>query len=46
MTVLNAGCCGDRNSVYFLREGYEVFEADAAAVDGVRGGRRRTSVTL
>ncbi len=29
MRVLDAGCGGGRNLVYFLREGYEVFGADA-----------------
>ncbi|HLK49520.1 MAG TPA: class I SAM-dependent methyltransferase [Bryobacteraceae bacterium] len=38
MSVLEAGCGGGRNLVYFLREGYEVFAADAdpRAVDHVR----------
>jgi 2-polyprenyl-3-methyl-5-hydroxy-6-metoxy-1,4-benzoquinol methylase len=29
MRILDAGCGGGRNLVYFLREGYEVFAADA-----------------
>jgi tellurite methyltransferase len=29
MRILDAGCGGGRNIVYFLREGYEVFAADA-----------------
>jgi SAM-dependent methyltransferase len=31
MKVLDAGCGGGRNLVYLLREGYEVFAADASA---------------
>src|SRR5580700_98650 len=39
MRVLDAGCGSGRNIVYLLREGYEVFGADASAeaVEGVRG---------
>ena len=29
MRILDAGCGGGRNIVYFLREGYEVFAVDA-----------------
>ena len=38
MRILDAGCGGGRNLVYFLREGYEVFGADAdpQAIDSVR----------
>src|SRR5580698_6750469 len=38
MRVLDAGCGGGRNIVYLLREGYEVFgaDADAEAVASVR----------
>lgn len=38
MTILDAGCGAGRNIVYFLREGYEVYaaDADAEAIDGVR----------
>ena len=38
MRVVDAGCGGGRNLVYLLRQGYEVFAADAdpAAVAGVR----------
>jgi len=38
MRVLEAGCGFGRNLVHFLREGYEVFGADAEprAIDGVR----------
>ena len=38
MRILDAGCGGGRNLVYFLREGYEVYGADAdpQAVESVR----------
>ncbi len=38
MTILDAGCGFGRNLVYFLREGYEVYaaDADAPAVESVR----------
>ena len=38
MSVMDAGCGGGRNLVYFLRAGYEVFasDADARAIDSVR----------
>jgi tellurite methyltransferase len=38
MRVLDAGCGGGRNLVYFLREGYEVFgsDSDARAVESTR----------
>ncbi len=38
MKILDAGCGSGRNLVYFLREGYEVFAADAdeQAVESVR----------
>lgn len=38
MKICDAGCGAGRNLVYFLREGYEVFGADAnaQAVEGVR----------
>jgi SAM-dependent methyltransferase len=38
MRVLDAGCGSGRNLVYLLREGYEVYGADAdpRAIDGVR----------
>jgi SAM-dependent methyltransferase len=43
MRILDAGCGWGRNIVYFLREGYEVYaaDADAEAVEGVRGLARR-----
>ena len=37
MCVVDAGCGGGRNLVYFLREGYEVYAADA---DPLTGGKR------
>ncbi len=39
MRILDAGCGSGRNLVYFLREGYEVYAADAdpQSVEGVRG---------
>ncbi len=38
MKILDAGCGSGRNLVYFLREGYEVYaaDADAQAVESVR----------
>ncbi len=38
MMILDAGCGGGRNLRYFLREGYEVFAADAepGAIDSLR----------
>ena len=38
MCVLDAGCGGGRNLIYFFRQGYEVFatDADPAAVNRVR----------
>jgi tellurite methyltransferase len=38
MRILDAGCGSGRNLVYFLREGYEVYaaDADAQAVDSIR----------
>ncbi len=43
MRILDAGCGGGRNLVYFLREGYEVFgvDQDARAVQSVRALARR-----
>ncbi|MEP7352016.1 MAG: class I SAM-dependent methyltransferase [Acidobacteriota bacterium] len=39
MSILDAGCGGGRNLVYLLREGYEVFGADAdpRVIEQVRG---------
>jgi tellurite methyltransferase len=38
MRILDAGCGSGRNLIYFLREGYDVYAADAdpQAVEGVR----------
>jgi len=38
MTVLDAGCGGGRNLVFFLREGYEIYavDADPGAIRAVR----------
>jgi len=38
MTVLDAGCGGGRNLVFFLREGYQVYamDSDPAAIRAVR----------
>jgi SAM-dependent methyltransferase len=38
MKILDAGCGGGRNLVYFLREGYDVFavDPDMHAVDSIR----------
>ena len=48
MRILEAGCGFGRNLVYFLREGYEVFGADAEAhtVEGVRGLAASLAPTL
>ena len=48
MTILDAGCGGGRNIVYLLREGYEVFgaDADAASVESVRALARRVAPAL
>ena len=42
MRVLDAGCGSGRNLVYFLREGFEVFAADAD-MQGVESTRRLAS---
>jgi SAM-dependent methyltransferase len=46
--VVDAGCGSGRNLVYFLREGYEVYAADAdpQAVEGVRGLARSLAPSL
>ena len=43
MRILDAGCGGGRNLVYLLRQGHEVFAADAdpQAVDSVRSIARK-----
>jgi tellurite methyltransferase len=48
MRILDAGCGGGRNLVYFLREGYEIFAADSDAhcVDSVRALARMFAPTL
>ena len=48
MRILDAGCGTGRNLVYFLREGYEVYAADADAqcVDTVRSLARRLAPAL
>jgi tellurite methyltransferase len=48
MRILDAGCGGGRNLVYFLREGYEVYAADldAHAVDVVRSFARKFAHAL
>jgi SAM-dependent methyltransferase len=48
MRIFDAGCGGGRNLVYFLREGYEVFGADAdpAAVASVREMARAIAPAL
>ena len=47
MRVLDAGCGAGRNLVYFLREGYEVFgaDADAHAVESTRQLAARCSTS-
>jgi len=48
MTILDAGCGSGRNLVYLLREGYEVYAADAnaAAMESVRGMARMLAPSL
>ncbi len=48
MKVLDAGCGSGRNLVYFLREGYEVYAADADArqLEGVRSMARKLAPSL
>ena len=48
MRILDAGCGGGRNLVYFLREGYDVYAADsdAQALDSVRTLARTLAPTL
>jgi tellurite methyltransferase len=48
MRILDAGCGSGRNLVYFLREGYEVYaaDADAKAVDSVRSMARTFAPAL
>jgi len=48
MSVLDAGCGYGRNLVYLLREGYDVFAADAdpSAVDAVRRMARELAPQL
>ncbi len=48
MRILDAGCGSGRNLVYFLREGYEVYAADAdpQAVEGVRALARMFAPAL
>ena len=48
MRILDTGCGGGRNLVYFLREGYEVYavDRDAQAVDSVRSLARTLAPAL
>ncbi|MSO21329.1 MAG: class I SAM-dependent methyltransferase [Acidobacteria bacterium] len=48
MRIVDAGCGGGRNIVYFLREGYEVFgaDADAPTVESVRRLARKLAPGL
>jgi tellurite methyltransferase len=48
MRILDAGCGTGRNLVYFLREGYEVYaaDADAQAVESVRSLARKLAPAL
>jgi tellurite methyltransferase len=48
MRILDAGCGNGRNLVYFLREGYEVYAADAdpQAVESVRSLARTFAPAL
>jgi SAM-dependent methyltransferase len=48
MRIVDAGCGSGRNLVYFLREGYEVFaaDADARAMEGVRALAQKLAPSL
>jgi SAM-dependent methyltransferase len=48
MRILDSGCGGGRNLVYFLREGYEVYasDVDARAVESVRALARKLAPGL
>ena len=48
MRILDAGCGGGRNLVYFLREGFDVCaaDADAAAIESVRSLTRLLAPSL
>lgn len=48
MRILDAGCGGGRNIIYFLREGYNVFAADidSASVDAMRNLAREIAPAL
>ncbi len=48
MRILDAGCGGGRNLLYFLRESYEVFAADATpeAIESVRLLARKLAPAL
>src|SRR6266576_1077940 len=48
MRILDAGCGSGRNLVYLLREGYEVYgaDADAKSVDRVRSLARALAPAL
>ena len=48
MRILDAGCGGGRNLVYLLREGYEVYAADAdpRALESVRSLARTVAPSL
>ena len=48
MRILDAGCGGGRNLVYFLREGYDVYAADAdrGALESVRSLARMLAPAL
>src|SRR5580698_10460283 len=48
MKIVDAGCGSGRNLIYFLREGYEVYaaDADAQSVHNVRGLARRFAPDL
>jgi tellurite methyltransferase len=48
MRILDAGCGGGRNLIYFLREGYEVYAADSdpGAVESIRSLARTMAPAL
>jgi tellurite methyltransferase len=46
MRIVDAGCGSGRNLVYLLREGYEVYGADAQSVESLRSLARMFAPAL